>query len=397
MTWQQSGNNGKVLMMKKLLGLITLILSFTLNVSAEILLSNCSYNPHKVSAYGGLLYNEWKLDLKEMTASKFYYYDDEGEKRYGGKKAVRDNIKIVKIDNENYRTEFMQSAVQKKYSYADTINIKSGIVRSNAYLTNTKTFYKETAWHGCRNIENEYASKPKKKEPKQSPDDNKIVAASSGTGFFITNKGHIVTNHHVIQGCNSVKVSYRGKKHNAQIISNDKMNDLSIIKVNATVYKVYPVSNSDVKLLQNVIIAGFPLGKRVSSAIKTSKGSVTALAGYGDNYSEFQTDAALNQGNSGGPIIDEKGNVVGVAVANYGKKEGVESFNFGIKSSTLKTFVNSNGIKLLNPNFRKQSNEDLGELITEATVYLECHMTVAKIKKMIAEAENRKAFFSEFK
>ena len=79
------------------------------------------------------------------------------------------------------------------------------------------------------------------------------------------------------------------------------------------------------------------------------------------------------------------------------KKEGVESFNFGIKSSTLKTFVNSNGIKLLNPNFRKQSNEDLGELITEATVYLECHMTVAKIKKMIAEAENRKAFFSEFK
>ena len=88
-----------------------------------------------------MLYNEWKLDLKEMTASKFYYYDDEGEKRYGAKKAVRDNIKIVKIDNENYRTEFMQSAVQKKYSYADTINIKSGIVRSVSLLTNTQTFY----------------------------------------------------------------------------------------------------------------------------------------------------------------------------------------------------------------------------------------------------------------
>ena len=94
--------------------------------------------------------------------------------------------------------------------------------------------------------------------------------------------------------------------------------------------------------------------------------------------------------------MDQKGNVVGVAVANYGKKAGVESFNFGIKSSTLKTFANANGLKFLPPNNRDLSNKDLGQLITEATIYLECHMTVAKIKRMIAEAENRKAFFSEY-
>ena len=241
------------------------------------------------------------------------------------------------------------------------------------------------------------AKKPKKKKPKSTPDDNKIVAAASGTGFFVSRTGHIITNHHVIEGCKSVKVSFKGDEIESKTLVIDKVNDLAIVKTTINPSKVYSVSNKDVALLEDIIIAGYPLGKKVSSAIKTSKGSVTALAGYGDNFSEFQTDAALNKGNSGGPIINQKGNVVGVAVAAYGKKQGVESFNFGIKASTLKTFANSNGLKFLPPNNRDLSNKDLGQLITDATVYIECWMTVAKVKQMIAAANNRKAFFSEFK
>jgi hypothetical protein len=94
--------------------------------------------------------------------------------------------------------------------------------------------------------------------------------------------------------------------------------------------------------------------------------------------------------------MDQKGNVVGVAVAAYGKKEGVESFNFGIKASTLKTFASSNNLTFLPPNNRDLSNQDLGQLITTATLYIECWMTVAQIKQMIAKEKNRKAFFSEF-
>ena len=224
-------------------------------------------------------------------------------------------------------------------------------------------------------------------------DDNEIFAASSGTGFIVSSNGHMVTNNHVIDSCDIVKAHYQGRELDADILFIDRMNDLAIIKANLKPNKVFSVSNEDVSLLEDIIVAGYPLGKNISSSIKTSKGSVTSMSGFGDNYSNFQIDAALNQGNSGGPIMDQKGNVVGVAVEMFGKEVGVESFNFGVKSSTLKTFANSNNFKFQEPSTKELSNKELGSLITEATIYLECWMTVAKYKQLVAEEESRKAFF----
>jgi S1-C subfamily serine protease len=227
-------------------------------------------------------------------------------------------------------------------------------------------------------------------------DTSKVIAASSGTGFFVSTNGHIVTNYHVIDSCNDVKAHYKGKIVNTDILYNDRTNDLSIIKANLKPNKVFSISNEDVSLLEDIIVAGYPLGKEISASIKTFKGSVTALSGYGDNYSNFQIDASLNSGNSGGPILDQKGNIVGVAVAKW-IEDGVEGFNFGVKSSTLKTFASSNQFKFQDPSTEELSNKELGQLITEATIYLECWMSVAKIKQIIQEGERQKAFFSEYK
>ena len=228
-------------------------------------------------------------------------------------------------------------------------------------------------------------------KPKTNLDD--IIPASSGSGFFITNNGHVVTNHHVTESCEKVIVHFKGEEIEAKILASDKVNDLSVMKLDIEINQVYPLSNDDAGLLEEIIIAGFPLGKNVSSSIKISKGIVSSLAGFNDNYSNFQTDAALNQGNSGGPVLNQKGNVVGVAVANFGKKEGVESFNFGIKSSTVNSFLKSNSINLADPRQDKMKTSELAQLITDATVYVECWMPLQAILELIEQGETRKALY----
>ena len=359
---------------------------------------------HEIESYKGSYINTKKKKTNDYGINYFRISTLSGD-------ITRVQIKDA-IGNVNYRSKERKGPVR----YCNLVNgnlTNHGLTRQQGtkYRQQKKTYCynpdkdKIETWYsypkcpGNRiNVAGPNSKKPsipKKKKPR-SLDGNKVVAASSGTGFFVSGNGHIITNDHVIEQCNSVKVSYGGKAINANVLASDKTNDLAILKSNIKPKEIYSVSNEDVTLLQEVIVAGYPLGKRVSAAIKATSGSVTALAGFKDNYSNFQTDAALNQGNSGGPIINKKGNVVGVAVANYGKKKGIESFNFGIKSSVLKTFANANGLQFKNANFLEMSKKDLGQLITDGTVYLECWMTVAKIKQMIASQKTRKAFFSEY-
>ena len=298
-------------------------------------------------------------------------------------------------DGYNYKMRECDLTIEfKKNKFRRTYTIPSGMKVCNSCEQPGETIWSRV-WPA--DIDSHNAKFGGETEPTQpSPDDDKVVAAASGSGFFVSKKGHIVTNHHVIDQCKAVKVNYKADEISAKIIAIDKTNDLAILQAKINPSKIYAISKEDVSLLEDIIVAGFPLGKKVSAAIKTHKGSVTALAGYEDNYSNFQTDATINQGNSGGPIINQKGNVVGVAVATW-VEEGVQGVHFGIKSSTLITFAKANSVNFLPQNNRDLSNAELGKLVTEATVYLECWMTVAKIKKMIAQEENRKAFYSEHK
>ena len=253
--------------------------------------------------------------------------------------------------------------------------------------------WRNAEWlNGKKYASGEYAKKKRaeiEENKKQNIDPNKIINAASGSGFVVSSSGHIVTNNHVINGCNEVKVHYNGEKYRASIISRDSYNDLALIKANFTPSKIFTIKNGNAELMEDVYVAGYPFGGFLNSSVKITKGIVSSLSGVGNNFSNMQIDAALQPGNSGGPVIDIQGNVVGVAVAKLDLIKFVELFksvpentNFAIKSSVLLNFLNSNGVKTKKASEKIIPRSELSEKITKGTLFLSCWMTYARIEEM---------------
>jgi S1-C subfamily serine protease len=174
----------------------------------------------------------------------------------------------------------------------------------------------------------------------------------SGTGFLITTEGHILTNEHVVGGCSSVKVQRPGDvAHNARVLAIDAQNDLGLVLADIKSSAVAPL-RSDVKLGENVSVFGFPLAQLLASSGNFTVGHVSALAGLKDDTSQFQISAQIHPGNSGGPVLDRNGNVVGVVVATLNtmavaERTGIvaQNVNFAIKGRTALSFLDANSVK----------------------------------------------------
>ena len=193
-----------------------------------------------------------------------------------------------------------------------------------------------------------------------------------------------------------LQIHYKGKSIPATIIAFDPKNDLALLRGNFRPKTFFTLSKGNPELLQEIYVAGYPFGRKISTSVKVTKGIVSSLTGIGNNFSNIQIDAALQPGNSGGPILNDKGNVVGVAVAKLDIKKVLEDWgvipentNFGIKTSVVRNLLESNDISLPDPNTKSISKSKLGKMITEGTYYLSCWMTYAQIEMM----RSRKVFF----
>jgi hypothetical protein len=196
---------------------------------------------------------------------------------------------------------------------------------------------------------------------------------SSGTAFFVSNKGHLLTNNHVVDGCEVSKITYQDKDYDTQLLATDKTLDLALLKADLTNKSYLNFSGDDAKKMQKIYVGGYPLGKGLSDDLKISSGIVSSLKGFEDNSNEIQIDAAINPGNSGGPIINEDGELVAIAVSGLAKDK-TEGINFGIKASAAERFLKSNDLKAKISFFpSSKKNDELLEILEEATVYTYCN------------------------
>jgi len=298
--------------------------------------------------------------------------------------------KIIQIEIEKSRNQYL---VEKSTGKIKLMNKQNEIEKLRKEIARLKK---------------EKQSQPKqvaKKPPlKKSPPPK---SGTTGSGFFVSKLGHIITNEHVVRQCGSVTVGDNANKQvTASVLEMDKRNDLALLRISSAQMasaetlslisklgakklglKLVPLASGglmrsdDIELGESVMVAGYPYGELYSNTIKVTGGMVSAVKGMGDNSAQFQMDAAVQPGNSGGPIYDENGNIVGVVIAQLNKLKVAkaigslpENVNFGIKASTVRQFLTSAGLPTKWSNrTEKKSTKELAQIAKHQTVMVVCN------------------------
>lgn len=209
------------------------------------------------------------------------------------------------------------------------------------------------------------------------------VVQSSGTGFLVSRKGHVLTNNHVAGKCTEIKVAYSGGlPEKATLLATDQKNDLALL-VSDLRPETVPGLKSRVRVGDNVYVYGFPLTSFLSKTGNFTVGYITSAAGLGDDTSQFQISAPVQPGNSGGPLVDRHGNVIGVIVSKLNvlgvaRRSGdiAQNVNFAIKASIATSFLEANGIEVPSTlSEEKLEPADIAARTKKFTVQVTCKRT----------------------
>jgi S1-C subfamily serine protease len=206
--------------------------------------------------------------------------------------------------------------------------------------------------------------------------------ASTGTGFVVA-RDRVLTNHHVIDGCNAITVrTADGRTLPATMPARvDVRRDLALLAVPNDPGPILPFRANPVRRGETVVTYGFPLAGLLAAGPTLTTGEVSALAGLANNEQHFQISAPVQQGNSGGPLLDRQGHVMGVIVSKLNAQRIAQrtgdipqNVNFAVKGSEALGFLRRAGVE---PTMRESSPTELsaaevGERAHQSTVFIRC-------------------------
>lgn len=225
------------------------------------------------------------------------------------------------------------------------------------------------------------SSSPAKNE---SENNTSPKLSSTGSGFVVSASGYLLTNHHVANDCTILKIRDSSKtEHDVTVIATDARNDLALLQIIEPVALPAAIfrANSSVETGENVVALGYPLAGILASEVNVSFGHVSATAGLADDTGMLQISAPVQPGNSGGPLLDQAGNLIGVVVAKLdaikvAKAIGdiPQNINFAVKGEVAQVFLKAHKVKFkIAATTKKLGNTDIASRGRAFTVLVECY------------------------
>ncbi len=198
----------------------------------------------------------------------------------------------------------------------------------------------------------------------------------TGTGFAINTDGDILTNHHVVASCKSVLANGTP----GQVVVEDQFNDLAVIRVQINSAPASFRKSGSIEVGDAIFAVGYPYQGLLTSSLQVTAGEVSGGSGIAGDTRYIQISAPVNPGNSGGPLLDSSGNVVGVVTARLndaaiGQATGSlpQNVNFALKSSTILSFLEANSIEYTTKrSWWDKDGPDIVKRAREFTVLVEC-------------------------
>lgn len=181
------------------------------------------------------------------------------------------------------------------------------------------------------------------------------LVSASGTAFAISQSGHLLTSYHLVKKADRVDVELNGKKYSAIVVKEDPTNDLAIIKIedrnfNGLAQIPYQLKTEKSDVGETVFTLGYPLSSTMGKEVKLADGIISSLSGYKGNLATYQVGMAVYGGNSGGPLFDQNGALIGIIKARH---NDTETASYAIKARNAMNLIDILGPEVQLPNENK--------------------------------------------